>query len=316
MRGVRRLRGIWRGASFSLKFAAVILVVGVTIAVVPLMLAEAGARTQAENSATQRVSIAANLIDGQRVSLETFIAGVGRQFAAGPDLNVPADVQAALTEDGSVIGTDDILGLIQTDGTVIAVQGQTVIASALPQVVLRAATSGTATAASAGGRAWLVSGAPVLGTTATVFVARPLSSAFINTIDDNIATTADPVGIVLTRGTQSLAVGGDAASLAPALSTAIAASNAQIVSLELAFIRGRLNVDRGRADACGHGALLGPAARVAVDPLPAGSDPRRDAGHRCRRAVRSAPAAATPRQRGGGTWQRRLRPAGRHRFHR
>lgn len=45
MRGVRRLRGIWRGASFSLKFAAVILVVGVTIAVVPLMLAEAGART-------------------------------------------------------------------------------------------------------------------------------------------------------------------------------------------------------------------------------------------------------------------------------
>lgn len=177
------------------------------------------------------MSIAANLIDGQRVSLETFIAGVGRQFAAGPDLNVPADVQAALTEDGSVIGTDDILGLIQTDGTVIAVQGQTVIASALPQVVLRAATSGTATAASAGGRAWLVSGAPVLGTTATVFVARPLSSAFINTIDDNIATTADPVGIVLTRGTQSLAVGGDAASLAPALSTAIAASNAQIVSL-------------------------------------------------------------------------------------
>src|ERR1700691_5803045 len=98
MRGVRRLRGIWRGASFSSKFAAVILVAGVTIAVVPLMLAEASARTQAENSAAQRVSIAANLIDGQRASLVTFIAGVGRQFAAGNDLTSPADIEAALAQ--------------------------------------------------------------------------------------------------------------------------------------------------------------------------------------------------------------------------
>jgi diguanylate cyclase (GGDEF)-like protein len=232
MRGVIRLPGIWRGASFSLKFAAVILVAGVAIAVVPLMLAEASARTQAESSAAQRVSIAANLIDGQRASLATFIAGVGRQLAAGRDLTSPAEVQAALTEDGAVIGTDDILGLIQTDGSVIAVQGAAVIDTALPQAVLRGATSGTAGAASEDGHAWLVSGAPVAGTTATVFVARPLTNAFINTIDHNIATAADPVGLILTRGTQSLAVGGSATSLTPALTAAIAASNAQIVSLD------------------------------------------------------------------------------------
>jgi diguanylate cyclase (GGDEF)-like protein len=232
MRGVRRLLGIWRGASFSLKFAAVILVAGVTIAMVPLMLAEASARTQAENSAAQRVSIAANLIDGQRASLETFVAGVGRQLAAGSDLTSPAEVQAALTEDGAVIGTDDILGVIETDGTVIAVQGPTVIDGSVPEVVLRAATTGTATAASAGGHAWIVSGASIEGTTATAFVARPLTNAFINTIDHNIATATDPVGMVLTRGAQSLAVGGSAASLTPALTAAIAASNAQIASLD------------------------------------------------------------------------------------
>ena len=83
-------------ASFSLKFAAVILVAGATIAVVPLMLAEASARTQAENSAADRVSIAANLIDGQRASLAAFIAGVGRQLAAGHDIDSASAVQATL----------------------------------------------------------------------------------------------------------------------------------------------------------------------------------------------------------------------------
>src|SRR5580700_3019699 len=202
MRGVRRLRGIWRAASFSLKFAVVILVAGVTIAVVPLMLAESSARTQAENSAAQRVAIAANLIGGQRTSLVTFIAGVGRQFAAGDDLASPADVQAALAQDGSVIGTGDILGVVQSGGTVIAVRGATVIDGSLPWAVLHAATAATGTETSAGGHAWLVAGAPVAGTTTTVFVARTLTGAFINAIDQNIATASNPVGIILTSGTQ------------------------------------------------------------------------------------------------------------------
>src|ERR1700730_9027009 len=108
MRGVRGLNGIWRGASFSWKFAAVILVAGVTIAVVPLMLADASARTQAENSAADRVSIASNLINGQRASLASFIAGVGRQLAADRNVGTPAAVSATLTEDASVIATDDV----------------------------------------------------------------------------------------------------------------------------------------------------------------------------------------------------------------
>ena len=89
MRGVRWFRGIWRRASFSWKFAAVILVAGITIAVVPLMLAEASARTQAENSAADRASIASNLLDGQRASLAGFIAGVGRQLATDHDVTEP-----------------------------------------------------------------------------------------------------------------------------------------------------------------------------------------------------------------------------------
>jgi diguanylate cyclase (GGDEF)-like protein len=232
MRGVRRLSGIWRGASFSLKFSAVILVAGVTIAMVPLMLAEASARTQAENNAADKVSIAANLIDGQRASLVIFIAGVGRQLAAGHSLTSPADVRAALAEDASVIGTDDLLGVIQSGGTVVAAQGAAVIDGSVPQGVVRAASAGAATVASTGGQAWLVARAPIAGTPATVFVARPLTSGFINAVDHNIATAVDPVGMILTRGRQSLATAGRVAALTPPLTSAIAASSSQIVSLD------------------------------------------------------------------------------------
>ena len=190
--------GIWRGASFSWKFAAVILVAGVTIAMVPLMLAEASARSQAENSAAHRVSIAASLIEGQRASLATFIAGVGRQLAAGHDVAYTGrDIQATLVEDGSVIGTDDVLGVVQADGALIAVQGATVIGGALPAASCSAATVGSRHRASSGGRHGSSPAHRSPGRTATVFVARPLTSAFINAVDHNIATAADPVGILL-----------------------------------------------------------------------------------------------------------------------
>src|SRR5579863_4362478 len=129
MRGVRWLGGVWRGASFSLKFAAVILVAGITIAIVPLMIAEASARTQAENSAADRVSIASDLIAGQRESLASFIDGVGRQLAADHDIGAANALRATLVEDASVIGTDDVLGVVQ-DGAVVAVQGSALLGPA------------------------------------------------------------------------------------------------------------------------------------------------------------------------------------------
>src|SRR5579872_5170663 len=118
MRGVRWMRGLWRGASFSLKFATVILVAGATIAVVPLMLAAASARDQAERSAADKVGIAANLVDGQRASLETFIAGVARQLAADDDITAAA-MYGTLAEDARVSGTDDVLGVLRLDGSVV-----------------------------------------------------------------------------------------------------------------------------------------------------------------------------------------------------
>jgi diguanylate cyclase (GGDEF)-like protein len=232
MRGVRRLSGIWRGASFSLKFAAVILVAGVTIAVVPLMLAEASARTQAENSAADRVSIASNLIAGQRASLASFIAAVGRQLAAERDVSVTSAVRATLTEDASVIGTDDVLGVLQTGGGVVAVQGSTPVAGALTDTVARAVSAGATTVATPDGGAWMVAASHIPRTAAMAFVARPLTVAFINTVAHNIDTATAPVGILLIRGDRTVAMAGSVHAVTQALATSISTSPPSIVSLD------------------------------------------------------------------------------------
>jgi diguanylate cyclase (GGDEF)-like protein len=231
MRGVRRLKGIWRGASFSLKFAAVILVAGMTIAIVPLMLAEASARTQAENSAADRASIASNLLDGQRASLAGFIAGVGRQLATDHDVAAPDALRATLIADTSVIGTGDVLGVVTPSGQVVAVQGSSVLSTASASPVLSAVSASATTAVGRGGHAWLVAASTIPGSSATAFVARPLTTGLITALAHNIATAADAVGILLVDGGRTLAATGSVTSLTPALASLIAKPVPGVVSL-------------------------------------------------------------------------------------
>ncbi len=226
------MNGIWRGASFAWKFAAVILVAGITIAVVPLMLAEASARTQAENSAADRVSIASNLIDGQRASLASFIAGVGRQLAADRNVGTPGAVSATLTEDASVIATDDVLGVVQPGGGVVAVQGSMPVAGTLAEMLVRAIAAGATTATVPGSGAWMMAASPVPGTAATVFVARPMTSAFIDAVAHNIDTASSPVGILLIRGGRALAMAGSVHSVTPALASSLASQPPTLLSFD------------------------------------------------------------------------------------
>jgi two-component system, cell cycle response regulator len=201
MRGVRWVTGVWRGASFSLKFAAVILVAGATVAVVPFFLAQANSRTQAENSAADKIGVASNLIGGQRTSLDVFIAGVARQIAADHDVITPAGIQGTLMADAEVLDTSDILGVVTPDGAVVAVQGSTLLSGASPltTTLVGAVASGADTASTASGNAWLVEASHLRETGATAFVARPVMASFITAIDHSIATAADPVDLLLIR---------------------------------------------------------------------------------------------------------------------
>ncbi len=201
MRGVRRLTGAWRGASFSLKFAAVILVAGATVAVVPFLLAESTNREQAENSAADKVGIASNLVAGQRTSLDSFIAGVARQIDAGHDLMSATAIQTTLIADSQVLGTDDVIGVTQPDGSVVAVEGDSVLTSADPRMatLVEAVAGGARTAAAPDGGAWLVETSPLGEAGATTFVARPVTASFIGAIGENITTSTDPVDMLLIR---------------------------------------------------------------------------------------------------------------------
>ena len=221
----------------------VIFVAGLTIAVVPLMLAEASARTQSENSAADRASIAANLIDGQRASLAGFIAGVGRQLATLHNVTTAPTLRASLIEDASVIGTDDVLGVMQSDSVIVAVQGSTLLAPASTCPIVNAVSSGARTPGTAG-RCMARSASTIPGSNATAFVARPLTAGFIDAVAHNIATAADPVGLLLVDGGRTLAATGSVTSLTPALAGAIASPARASCRSTRTSVRGRIDIDR------------------------------------------------------------------------
>lgn len=212
------MAGTWRRASFSLKFVAVILVAGATVAVVPFVLAEANGRTQAENSAADKVGIAANLIRGQRESLSAFVDGVARQVASDHALATPGTVETTLVADAEVLQTFDILGVLRADGSVVAVQGSTLLADTNPFTPTLVATmrAGADTAAMPDGGAWLVESAQLPQMDATAFVARPLTASFISAIDHNIATASDPVSVLLLGADDRFALAGSVAGVSVA----------------------------------------------------------------------------------------------------
>ena len=210
MRGIRRVARAWRGASFSLKFAAVIFVAGAAVAVVPYYLAQANSRMQAENSAADKIGVASNLIRGQRSALDVFIAGVARQIAAEHDVVTASGMQATLTGDAEVLDTSDVLGVVTPDGVFVAVQGSTLLSNASPlaSTLVGAVDSEAGTAATPSGIAWLVATSPLPDVGATAFVARPVMASFITALDRNIVTAADPVDLLLIRADGRYALDG------------------------------------------------------------------------------------------------------------
>jgi bifunctional ADP-heptose synthase (sugar kinase/adenylyltransferase) len=81
---VRRLRvpRLWTRLNFSVKFAAIIAVAGILIAIIPLSLASSENRKQATQRATDKAGIVVNLIGGQQRSLASFASGMAQELAA------------------------------------------------------------------------------------------------------------------------------------------------------------------------------------------------------------------------------------------
>jgi diguanylate cyclase (GGDEF)-like protein len=210
---MRWLAAGWRRAAFSTKFATVILIAGGVIAVVPLLLAQANTRSEALNRAADKVGVAQNLIQGQRSQLDAFIGGVARQVAATNDLPDTNALRITLAQDEGISPSRDVLGVMQSGRTLIALQGSLTLDSGSPlvSVITAAVSSGSGTAAGPDGQPWLVSSSAVPESDAVAYVGRPVTAAFINAIDHNLATTADPTDLAVLRADGRFASAGTVA---------------------------------------------------------------------------------------------------------
>ena len=240
----RRIRrtvwAVWRRASFSVKFAAVILIVGAVMSVVPFWLAQNATRSQATDRAADKAGVAANLIQEQRQSLAAFAAGVARQLATASQQNSPGALQTALREDGAVNLSGDVLGIVVAGSGPVAVNGTVQLPPSDPLVegIVAALGSAQTTMADAQGQSWLLAASPLPGSAGTAFVARPVTQTFLGAIQRNIETSVDPAALALVRDGR-FAVGATIAGvrfppgsrLSPELQQATASATAAIATV-------------------------------------------------------------------------------------
>jgi diguanylate cyclase (GGDEF)-like protein len=208
VRGLR-VPGVWTRLNFSVKFAAIIALTSVLVAVIPLTLAGNENRNQAMRRATDKAGIVVNLLAGQQRSLASFASGMAEELAA------PLSARDAVT----VLDTLRRYSQVNTPSDVVGTRGPLATAAvrAGQQVPTDASVVRSLTASLAAGQSvvsgqdhtpWLLASATVSGTGQSVFIARPIDAALISALDGTITTSADPAGIAVVSGGRVASAGG------------------------------------------------------------------------------------------------------------
>jgi diguanylate cyclase (GGDEF)-like protein len=199
---MRRLRfpRLWSGLNFSVKFAAIIAVAGILIAIIPLSLASNENRNQATQRATDKAGIVVNLIAGQQRSLASFASGMSQELASSLTTRDMGTLQSTLRRYSQVNSPSDVVGASGPLATA-AVRDGTPLSSSSALLGALTASLGSAQPVLVGpdGMPWLVASAGVIGTQENVFIARPIDAAFLRALDGTITTSADPAGIAVVR---------------------------------------------------------------------------------------------------------------------
>jgi diguanylate cyclase (GGDEF)-like protein len=238
---IRQTFAAWRRTRFSVKFTAVIAVACLLISVVPLRIAQLNTNDEAKDRAADKVGVAGNLIAGQLSSLSSFIEGVARQIDASHDLPDMELVRSTLAQDAAVNPYGDVLGVIDADGRVVAVQGTLNLtrADAIVPVLIAAVPAGTHVVAAADGKPWLVEDAAVPASGASAFVGRPISAQLATAVGSNLATSADPADFTVVGRDRRFAIDGRIAGLTvsmgekpfTALASALSGDSASVVTV-------------------------------------------------------------------------------------
>jgi diguanylate cyclase (GGDEF)-like protein len=197
------VRDLRRRASFSMRFAIILAVLGVLIAgataVIPVQVASGDARTVALDRAADKGGIAVNLIAQQRVALHDYVvavAGVLEGPLSGGDAGAASDImarQSTVTEPSDVLGST--LGPVMRDGVALR------DTDAARAAVLLAVAQQRSLAVGADGTPWLVEQTPLGGgSSGVVFVARPMQSSFVDRLAADLGGGADAAWLAVMRG--------------------------------------------------------------------------------------------------------------------
>jgi diguanylate cyclase (GGDEF)-like protein len=246
---VRRLRfpRLWSGLNFSVKFAAIIAVAGILIAIIPLLLASNENRNQATQRATDKAGIVVNLIGSQQTSLASFASGMSQELATPLTTRDTATLQSTLRRYSQVNSPSDVVGASGPLATAAVRDGAPLATdSALLRSLVTSLGSAQPVLVGPDGTPWLVASAGILGTQGKqerVFIARPIDAAFLRALDGTITTSADPAGIAVVRA--NLVVSGGSTILdqpvaqGSAVTPGIAAALGQDAGAQVVEVDGR-----------------------------------------------------------------------------
>lgn len=199
---------LWTRLNFSVKFALIIAVAGVLIAVIPLSLASRENSLQAAQRAADKAGIVANLVSGQERSLTAFARGMAQELTPSlRAMELPA-VSDTLGRYSHVNTSADVVGVHGSLGDA-AVQGGVPLLQSDPLFLdlgigLR---SDAQIVAGPGGAPWLVGSSAIAGSDEVAFIARPVDPAFLQALDGTITTSADLAGIAVVRDNRVVAAG-------------------------------------------------------------------------------------------------------------
>jgi diguanylate cyclase (GGDEF)-like protein len=202
-----RVRAARRRASFSIRFAVLLGVLGVLIAgataAIPLDLAANQTRSVALTRAADKAGIAANLVTAQRQSLHAFAAGVAGELAAPLAGGDTAAAQQLVAHESTVTSIDDVLGATLQSGDVVLRQGAPLDpADATRAVLLNGAATGQGVVLDAHGMPWLLErvSVPQVLPAVAVFVARPFNLAFLSQLTGSLGSGSDPAQLAIVHG--------------------------------------------------------------------------------------------------------------------
>jgi diguanylate cyclase (GGDEF)-like protein len=239
-----QVQRLWGRLSFSVKFAVIMSVAGLLIAVIPLSLAAQQANSQATERAADKAGVILNLMVGQEKSLAAFAGGMTQELAPALAAQDTATLTSALVRYSQVNTPSDVVG-VHGSLADAAVSGGTGFSTSDPLYTLFAEQRGLSYNVLAGpdGSPWLIGTSTVPNSDETAFIARPVNATFIQALAGTITTSADTAGIAIIRGgtvvTQGSAILNQGVASGTRLSSAIQSALAQSPTPEVVDIGGQ-----------------------------------------------------------------------------